>query len=525
LEILSLNINRSEPERPSPEEVRLQISLLAALGATAIAVAVRFGLDAPLLPEQLAQFIFAVAPIFMVELAVGLLGPFAKHLAFLACLLLYLLFLAAAAHYALRYIEGFSKRAFTSAVVGLSFIIWLITSFLIYPLLREGPLEQNLTQEILYRSLLLLLVYAVYGGTLLFLSRVYRQHSNLDRQSRTWLGRRRVIRGIGYAVLAVGAYDIGRSLFESWFKRSSGRVTQGNGMFPNINGLAHEITPVGEFYTVSKNAFDPEVNQKSWSLKVAGLVNNQLSLSFEDVRALPVVEEYATLECIDNRVGGDLIGNALWRGVRLKVILDHAGVKDGVVDIVFRAADGYRDSIPLSKAVAEGTMLAYEMGGQPLTREHGFPLRLIVPGIFGMKNIKWITSIEAVDFDFKGYWQSRGWDDQAEYKTMSRIDVPDGEVAGPVTIAGIAFAGDREISKVEVSTNGGKTWEPAELKASLSRFSWVLWSKQWQPPGAGEYSVVVRATDGDGEVQTARIAPAAPDGASGHHRVELGVKM
>jgi DMSO/TMAO reductase YedYZ molybdopterin-dependent catalytic subunit len=335
------------------------------------------------------------------------------------------------------------------------------------------------------------------------------------------ISRRRVVRAVGYSVLAIGIYDIGKSLLGSWLGSGSGRVKRGNGVFPDIENLAVEVTPTGDFYQVSKNAFDPQVDSRRWKLDITGLVENPVSFSYEDLKALPSVDGYATLACISNEVGGDLIGTALWRGVRLKDVLNQAVLKPGVVDIFLRASDDYTDSIPLDRAIADGTLLVYEMNGEPLTPEHGFPVRLIVPGIYGMKNVKWITRIEAIDFDFKGYWQRRGWDDRAEYKTMSRIDTPDHAVRGEATIAGIAFAGDRGISRVEVSTDGGANWEPAEIKPSLSPISWVLWHKRWTPAQPGKHRVLVRATDGRGQLQTSQFATPAPSGSSGYHGVTV----
>jgi DMSO/TMAO reductase YedYZ molybdopterin-dependent catalytic subunit len=161
------------------------------------------------------------------------------------------------------------------------------------------------------------------------------------------------------------------------------------------------------------------------------------------------------------------------------------------------------------------------MNGEPLTAEHGFPVRLLVPGIYGMKNVKWITGIETVNYDLKGYWQRRGWDDRAEYKTMSRIDAPDSKIRGETTIAGIAFAGNRGVSKVEVSTDGGTTWEPAQVKPALSAISWVLWRKRWSATRPGKHRLVVRATDGNGQTQTSQYAPPAPSGSSGYHSVSV----
>jgi hypothetical protein len=365
----------------------------------------------------------------------------------------------------------------------------------------------------------LALVHIVYGVAFALASIRYIEEAVTTVDSTTIISRRRIVRGVGYAVLAVGIYDIGKSLIGSWWESGSGRVKRGDGVFPNIDNLALEITPNRDFYQVSKNAFDPQVDVASWKLEVAGLVETELALTYDDLKALPWVEQYATLACISNEVGGDLIGNALWRGVRLKDVLEKAGLKPGVVDIMLRASDDYTDSIPLERANADGTLLVCEMNGEQLTPEHGAPVRLLVPGIYGMKNVKWITRIEALDFDFKGYWQRRGWDERAEYKTMSRIDAPDGSVKGETSIAGIAFAGDRGISRVEVSTDGGATWTPADLRPALSPISWVLWQRRWVPTQPGKHRILVRATDGRGQTQTSQYAPPAPSGSSGYHSV------
>ncbi|MBI3949347.1 MAG: molybdopterin-dependent oxidoreductase [Acidobacteria bacterium] len=303
-----------------------------------------------------------------------------------------------------------------------------------------------------------------------------------------------------------------------------GRVAGGNGTFPNLDGLAMEITLTEDFYQVSKNIIDPDLDAEAWSLEIGGLVDRPLKLSYADLKAMEAVEQYATLECISNEVGGDLIGNAKWKGVRLRTLLEQAGAQSSVRDVVLRAADGYSDSIPLDLALQDSTLLIYEMNGAPLTPTHGFPVRLLVPGIYRMKNVKWMTHIELVDYDYKGYWQKRGWDDWAEYKTMSRIDVPQASASrAGTTIAGIAFAGDHGINRVEVSTDGGATWEAAELRAPLSPYSWVLWQHPWIPPQAGKFQVLVRATDGWGQTQTAEKAEPIPDGASGYHQRTINV--
>jgi DMSO/TMAO reductase YedYZ molybdopterin-dependent catalytic subunit len=521
MDLLRLDLNKLKPDLPTDSELRFQVSLLASVSAVAASFAGRFVFGAPLVPELLAQFIFAVAPIWIVEIAVGMLGPFAKHLAFLGCTAIYLIALIAASIAYQRYLpargSGIARRG---APVGFAMCVWVLTGAIVLPLLGGGLFGSHLRQGLLVTSLSLLVLHLVYGIALSIAIERY-----IERPAATSPGkiisRRRVIRGVGYSVLAVGIYDIGKSLLGSWLGSGSGRVKRGNSVFPDIDNLALEVTPTGDFYQVSKNAFDPQVDARRWKLEVAGMVENAISFSYEDMKALPFVEQYATLACISNEVGGDLIGNALWRGVRLRDILNQASLKSAVVDILLRASDDYTDSIPLDRAIADGTLLVYEMNGEPLTPEHGFPLRLLAPGIYGMKNVKWITRIEAIDFDFKGYWQRRGWDDRAEYKTMSRIDAPDTAVRGEAAIAGIAFAGDRGISKVEVSIDGGANWELAEIKPPLFPISWVLWHKRWTPAQPGKHRVLVRATDGRGQIQTSQFATPAPSGSSGYHSVTV----
>ncbi|MFY9608231.1 MAG: molybdopterin-dependent oxidoreductase [Blastocatellia bacterium] len=515
MEILRLNLDQTEPDAPSGSEVRFHVALLASLASVVVSLAARFVLEAPLIPEMMAQLIFAVAPVWIVETAVALLGPFAKHLGFLGCLTVYGVGLIAATVAFLRYFKPDGSIGGQARIAGFSLILWILSVTVVVPLFGGGILGSGLRQGVPATSLSLLAGFVAYGVVLSLAQRLY--IAAPDRLARSnVVSRRRVIRAVWYTVVAVGVWDVSRQLLRSWFFSSGGRVRRGDGRFPNIDNLALEVTPNADFYRVSKNAFDPQVDPRSWKLSVTGLVEHSLELTHDELREMPFVEQYATLACISNQVGGDLIGTALWRGIRLKDILDKAGLKPGAVDLVLRARDDYADSIPLDRATAEGTLLVYEMNGEPLTPEHGSPLRLLVPGIYGMKNVKWITSIEAVDFDFRGYWQRRGWDDRAEYKTMSRIDAPDSQVKSETSIAGIAFAGDRGISKVEVSTDGGATWDAAEIKPSLSPYTWVLWHKRWTPARPGEHKLLVKATDGRGETQTSQYAPPAPSGSSGY---------
>jgi len=298
--------------------------------------------------------------------------------------------------------------------------------------------------------------------------------------------------------------------------------------FPQIPGLTPEITPVGKHYVVDINLVQPSVEAEGWNLELTGEVESPLALSFSELgQGFEVVEEYSVLTCISNEVGGDLVGSSLWGGVRLKDLLDAAGPHPGALDVVFRAADGYSDSITLETARSPSVLLAFAQNRRPLTQEHGFPCRVRVPSTYGMKNVKWIESIEVVARDYKGYWMERGWSDLALVRTQSRIDVAGDSgaaVAGDATwIAGVAWAGDRGVDKVEVSTDVGRTWHDAQLKEPISPLTWRQWAYRWTPEEPGTTSVVCRATDGLGEVQTKDLAAPHPAGATGYHLREVTV--
>lgn len=307
---------------------------------------------------------------------------------------------------------------------------------------------------------------------------------------------------------------------------------------PEISSLyASEITPNDRFYKIDTSIVTPVIDSNMWRLMVKGLLENPMTLTYDELKAMPAIEQYATLECVSNEVGGDLISTAFWKGVLLKDILEKAQVKPEATYIVFRCHDGYDVGIPLERGL-EGTFLAYEMNGVTLPADHGFPLRAIVPGIYGMMNAKWITAIELVDRVYEGFWQRKGWSNKAEHKIHSSIVVPGNALSrrfagsGPssttvilgskVPIAGVAFAGDKGVSKVELSMDGGISWEAAKIKKALSGSNtWVLWATDWIPQSEGRYSVSVRATDGSGNVQPVGFQKPFPDGSSGYHMVNM----
>jgi DMSO/TMAO reductase YedYZ molybdopterin-dependent catalytic subunit len=339
----------------------------------------------------------------------------------------------------------------------------------------------------------------------------------------TWLG------AVG---VALGWARLGRVLFPSpdpgrtpLALRDVTTVTPppasaGDAGFSGISGLAPLITANSNFYTVNEEIIDPDVDPRTWTLSMGGLVDHPYELTYDQLLALPAVEQYTTLECISNPVGGDLISNAKWTGVLLKDLLDRAGVQPSAVEVVSRSISGYSDSIPVADAMRSDTLVVIGMNGMTLPRAHGFPARLLVPGHYGMKQPKWLVSIDPVDKPYQGYWETRGWVKAAIVKTMSRVDTT-AQAAGVQTdagweVAGVAFAGDRGVQMVEVSTDGGTTWAQAELETALSALTWRRWRFPFDKSKAT--SLVVRATDGDGLVQISTPADPHPSGASGYQQ-------
>ncbi len=287
----------------------------------------------------------------------------------------------------------------------------------------------------------------------------------------------------------------------------------------------NEITPNDMFYLTTYDGV-PNIDVTSWSLRIEGLVEKPQHLTMAHLEAMQNKTEAVTLECIGNPVGGSAIGNAVWEGVTLQRILEEVRPKHGIQKVVFYAAEGYTDSIPFAMATAGQVFLAFKMNGVPLPKQHGFPLRAVVPGIYGMKNVKWLQKIALVDYDFKGYWERRGWSDVAVIQTLSQILMPmQGKTiaAGTYVLGGIAYAGGRGIRQVEVSTDGGSTWHAAELRPPLSRFAWTLWRYQWTGIQPGGYRLKVRATDGTGKLQAAGgfFSSSYPNGATGIQEISI----
>lgn len=286
------------------------------------------------------------------------------------------------------------------------------------------------------------------------------------------------------------------------------------------------LTPNDQFYVVTKNLIDPRVSAGAWRLRVDGAVERPFTLDIAGLEAMESVEQVATLECISNSVGGGLISNARWTGVPLPRLLERAGVRPGAVQVFAEGVDGYAHELAIDRATRDVTLVAFRMNGERLPDRHGYPARLIVPGSYGENSVKWLTRVSVQTDEEQGFYPRQGWKSERIH-TGSRISAPRrGAVlaAGrPMELRGTAFAGDRGITAVEVSVDGGRTWRPAEIEYDGSPIAWTIWRYPWSRPPAGEHELVVRARDGGGELQSEPIESINPDGSSGWHRLDVTV--
>jgi DMSO/TMAO reductase YedYZ molybdopterin-dependent catalytic subunit len=350
-------------------------------------------------------------------------------------------------------------------------------------------------------------------------------------------GRRRFLRGVG---IAVGLAAVGGVAGRLLTSRRAVRAARAAVVLPVPRQTAPplpagvqvpDVTPYvsanPDFYRIDTALYPPQVDPATWQLRIHGMVRNPITITWEQLLQRPMIERYVTLACVSNEVGGDLIGNARWLGTPIRELLDEAGPLPGADQVVQRSVDGWTCGTPTA-VLRDGrdALLAIGMNGQPLPVEHGFPVRMVVPGLYGyVSACKWITEIELRTFaDFDAYWVPRGWSAQGPIKTQSRIDTPRNGAkrqAGTVMVGGVAWAQHRGITKVEVQVDGGP-WAVATLAGTVSSDTWRQWSYAW-PATPGEHTLRVRATDRDGVTQTGTPAPTTPDGATGWHAIRVRV--
>ena len=536
------------------------VGLAAGAVAIAISLIIRSFAGGPFIPELASQTLFSLTPGQFESQAVANFGPLAKYSAFagaiIANFILYGLFAiwVDRLQNKLRW-KGYVGKAILSSA--LAYVILLIVTISLVTITEARTHTQP--TSIMRLVLSLILPQIAFGFTLSSFYEKIRRPSRtpvVEKPSETTTQidykKRALLRAAIASAVALPILYLGLNrLFPT--QEVQPPSSSSLSLLPLQSKskplgfedprlaplLDSEVTPTYLFYRIDINPIVPVVDATSWTLTVKGLVNNPLTITYEEIKAMPSVEEYATLQCVSNKIGGDLTSTALWRGVRLKDVLQKAQVKPGAKYIAVRCYDGYDVGIPLERGLLDGSILAYEMNLAPLTSEHGYPVRAIVPGLYGMMNPKWITEIELVDSVYEGYWARNGWTNVATEDTHSFIVIPgqapvrdrfrnlDVEniniVPGQkVPVAGIAFAGDRGIAKVEVSTDGGVTWKSASIKDPLSKYTWILWTAGFTPVTAqGNYKIVVRATDKTGKIQTAEVRPPFPDGATGYHMINI----
>jgi hypothetical protein len=284
------------------------------------------------------------------------------------------------------------------------------------------------------------------------------------------------------------------------------------------------VTSVGDFYRIDTALTVPQVSTAAWSLRIHGMVDREITLKYDDIRTRPLVERLVTLTCVSEPVGGPYISNARWIGVPISDLLNQAGVRPGADELLSTSIDGFTAGTPVSALLDpnRGALLAIGMNGEPLPVEHGFPARMVVPGLYGyVSATKWVTDWELTTFAAKqGYWIPRGYSALAPIKTESRIDKPaqfDTVTAGQVTIAGIAWAQTKGISRVQVRVDGGP-WQDAQLSTEVSKDTWRMW-RAFVDMRSGQHTVQARATDQTGYTQTGQNQISIPDGATGYPSV------
>ncbi|WP_232678221.1 molybdopterin-dependent oxidoreductase [Nocardioides sp. R-C-SC26] len=296
-----------------------------------------------------------------------------------------------------------------------------------------------------------------------------------------------------------------------------------------VEGVAPWQTPTSDFYLIDTAFTKPTIEPRDWQLRIHGMVEREVVLTYADLVRRPVVERWITLNCVSNEVGGDLVGNAWWSGVALAPLLEMAGPLDGADAVLQTSQDGWNCGTPLEALVdgEVGAMLAVAMNGEPLPIEHGFPVRTLVPGLYGyVSACKWVVDLEVTRFaDIEAYWTQRGWGERGPVKIASRIDVPRPGTefdAGEVVVAGSAWKQHTGIAAVEIAVDGG-AWTPAEVASAPNDDSWVQWraAVTLEP---GDHQIRVRATGKDGDVQTGAVADVLPDGATGWDSVDLTVR-
>ncbi len=508
-----------------PGEIARRIVPGAAGGLASLAVAILLArqTDAPFLGTILTDGSTSILSTQGFSTFLDIVGPAGKTAALAATITLQFICYTALWAWAagrLRPNAGWEqRREFAAIQLGIVFALFVAAAAVIDLVAQVSVLDSGRWGTYLWQMLLLTALYVAISHAVDAAWAGYRPRRPRPIRGSALSRRRFLVGSSTFGISIVAAVYLGHNVWDTT-RAGVRRVIRGR--------LPDPVTSNADFYTVSKNFFDPPVDGDSWRLEVGGLVDNKLTLTLDEVRALPGEESMNTLMCISYALGAgagrdQLISNARWGGTSLRTVLDLAGVQPEATHVIFNSADDYLESHRLEYVMDPEVRLVWEMNGEPLPVAHGYPLRLLAPGRYGIKNPKWITRIILTSRNVLGFWQQRGWSEEGRIQTMSRIDVPAGgqrTVPGNERVQGIAFAGDRRIAAVEVSTDDGATWSAAALRDELDPLAWRFWSFNFDATPT-EHLLAVRAVDGDGVPQIAEIQPALPDGSTGYHRRRL----
>lgn len=534
--------------------------MLGGVAALFFGFLLRLGGLAPFPPEAATEFFVSIVPASIEEPAVQQLGDLAGLLTLLIASLVVLAIYGVLAILFDRYFRSRlpSRLSLMEGNLLLSLVPWVVLGVVFFPVTGYAVFGESsafaspdttwiFPITLLLSQLLYGLVLSMNAAQVILpvstSSSLGREKAGAPQKKPLSTGRRDFIEKA--AVLGISLILSLTSIdrIVSAISQQGTLLSQGGGpidlqnappifMDPRLKSLVDsEVSSNDSFYRVAIDLFDPSVSSSTWSLLVSGAVADSKTYNLAGVEALPSVDEYNTFECVSNVVNGNLIGNAKWTGVRISDLLnDVGGVLSGASYVVFYSVDDYSVGIPVSKALMSNSILAYKMNGVSLPVKHGYPLRAVIPGLYGMMSAKWINRIQVVDSVYAGYWQTRGWTNDATVFTQALIIIPGDQSSvslsqnnGSVILGGVAYAGDRGISKVEVSVDSGKTWTPATIKPSLSNVTWTLWAYEWFPTASGSYNIYVRATDGAGAVQTSAQRGTYPNGATGYAMIRINV--
>jgi DMSO/TMAO reductase YedYZ molybdopterin-dependent catalytic subunit len=512
---------RTELSSPT-RALSLLHGLLAAGTALLVVVAGRLVTGLPGFIELVSDGVLRYVPVDVFDTGLSTFGPLAKGLLYGGVAIGILV--------AGALVGLFARHPITRGgpIVETSFIaaaVLLLAEGIVLPLAGVGPFGSSAGTPPVALHVPVIGAAVAYALVLIGLRSTWRPgaRSELDTGRRDFIGRMLALAGATSLGLALAAV-VGQIAFAARKRGTTGAPLTPFGPTP-------ALTPVDAFYRVDKNLLPTRVDGAAWRLTIDGLVAHPQSLSMDDLQAMPAQQGYRTLECISYEIarGDTIISNQVWRGVRVSDLLARAQPTAAASWVLWEAEDGYTESLPLAVAKDPETWVAYTMGGAPLPPEHGYPARVLIAGRFGMKQPKWLRRITLSDHDESGYWEQRGWDEDAFVKTMSRIDLPaigdQVPVAQPFTCYGIANSGDRGISLVELSADGGSTWLRAELEDTshppLGPLTWVRWRVPVTVTNPGPVRLVVRATDGKGQQQDGRDSAALPSGSTGWHAIRV----